>query len=111
MALSQIKLAATFKIPFLATGGRHGYTTTLGRLDWGVEIDLGQFNQVKVDKSAATLTIGGGVVFADIFDPVYDAGFTLGECTFTRTRRAGEERKKETHKDRDSKESYSHMFF
>lgn len=64
-------------MPFLATGGRHGYSTTLGDMQGGLAIDLTEMNSVSVDESAATLTIGPGVRFRDIFDPVYNAGFEI----------------------------------
>jgi FAD/FMN-containing dehydrogenase len=64
-------------ISFLATGGRHGYGTSLGKMHDGLAIDLSQLNTVVVNQSAATLTIGGGVRFRDIVDPVYEAGFQI----------------------------------
>lgn len=72
-----MKLATKFGVPFLATNGRHGYSTTLANMQGGIEIDLSQFNTVDINKEAATLTIGGGVRFRDIFDLVYEAGFQI----------------------------------
>ncbi|KAI0003936.1 hypothetical protein F4779DRAFT_634315 [Xylariaceae sp. FL0662B] len=78
-----VKLAKKYNVPFLATGGRHGYSTTLGGMQHGIAIDLGKLNSVKIDKSAKTLTIGPGVRFRDIFDPVFKAGFQIqtGTCS------------------------------
>lgn len=70
----QIKYASEHGIPFLGTGGGHGYTTTLSLLQNGIDIDLGFFNSVDVDISSDTMTIGGSVIFDDIFDPLYSAG-------------------------------------
>ncbi|TVY83918.1 FAD-linked oxidoreductase azaL [Lachnellula suecica] len=72
-----VRLAINNSISFLATGGRHGYTQTLKALQNGLAIDLSQLDEVKIDKSAATLTIGGAVRFGDIYNPVYNAGFEL----------------------------------
>ncbi|KAI1660864.1 FAD-binding domain-containing protein [Daldinia decipiens] len=72
-----VKLATTHKIPFLATGGRHGYTTTLGRLHNGLAIDLSHFNSLNLNTTAQTLTVGPGVRVGDIFDPLYNAGFEI----------------------------------
>ena len=47
---------------------------TLGKLQNGIEIDLGLFKNVAVDAAANTMTIGGGVIFDDVFDPLYNAG-------------------------------------
>ncbi|KAH9427862.1 oxidation resistance protein 1 [Pyricularia oryzae] len=80
---SAVKLAAKFKIPFLATGGRHGYGTTLGKLKNGLSIDLSLLNQFSIDSKAATITVGPGVRFRDIFTPLYEAGFQVptGTCS------------------------------
>ncbi|KAI1465641.1 FAD-binding domain-containing protein [Daldinia caldariorum] len=59
--IQAVKLATSNGIPFLATGGRHGYTTTLGALNNGLAIDLGQFDTIRVDQHRGTLTIGGAV--------------------------------------------------
>jgi len=77
----QINIARALKVPFLATGGRHGYGTTLGRLDNGLSIDLSHLKTVSIDKKAATMTIGGGVVFADIVAPLFAAGFQIRTLT------------------------------
>ncbi|KAI1212144.1 FAD-binding domain-containing protein [Annulohypoxylon truncatum] len=72
-----VKLATSRKIPFLATGGRHGYSTTFGELHDGLAIDLSHFDSIKLDKSAETITVGPGVTVGQIFDPLYNAGFDL----------------------------------
>ncbi|EON95592.1 putative fad-binding domain-containing protein [Phaeoacremonium minimum UCRPA7] len=72
-----VKLATTNGIAFLATGGRHGYTTTLGRMQNGLSIDLSQLDSYSIDKKAGTLTVGGGVVVESIVGPAYEAGFEL----------------------------------
>ncbi|KAK7946574.1 uncharacterized protein PG986_010895 [Apiospora aurea] len=73
----QIKLATLLKFPFLVTGKRHGYTTTLGRLRNGLAIDLSGIRTLDVNKAAQTLTIGPGVGAGDIFNPLFEAGFEL----------------------------------
>lgn len=72
-----MNLATANGIPFLATGGRHGYTTTLGGLQNGLAIDLSLFDTVSIDRSARTMTIGGGVRFRDIYELVFKAGFEI----------------------------------
>ncbi|KAI1412626.1 FAD-binding domain-containing protein [Hypoxylon sp. FL1857] len=77
-----VKAARASNIPFLATGGRHGYVTTLGKLDGGLAIDLSQINTVSIDKAAATVTVGAGTKLGDITGPIEEAGFELpvGSC-------------------------------
>ncbi|KAI1658575.1 FAD-binding domain-containing protein [Daldinia decipiens] len=77
-----VKVARAANIPFLATGGRHGYGTTLGNLQGGLAIDLSQLKAIEVDKAAGTVTVGAGVRIGDAMRPVYDAGYELpvGSC-------------------------------
>ncbi|KAL3458978.1 FAD-dependent oxidase [Aspergillus heterothallicus] len=79
---SIVRYASRNEIPFLAVGGGHGFTTTLGEVQNGLEIDLSQFNQIKVDARRNRLTIGGSVRFRDIVDPLYAAGKEVptGSC-------------------------------
>ncbi|KFA54577.1 hypothetical protein S40293_02227 [Stachybotrys chartarum IBT 40293] len=78
-----VQLAAEHEIPFLATGGRHGYSRTLTRLRNGLAIDLSSLDEVIVDAEAQTMTTGAGVIFGDIFEPLYNAGFLIqtGVCS------------------------------
>ncbi|KAL9032533.1 MAG: hypothetical protein Q9180_006446, partial [Flavoplaca navasiana] len=62
------------RIPFLATGGRHGYTTTLRDLQGGLAIDLSQLKSYSIDRAAGTLTIGGATTLGDFQDALYEAG-------------------------------------
>lgn len=70
----KVKIVTTYSIPFLATGGGHGYGTTYGALDNGLELDLGYFKTVQVDAKANQLIIGGSVTTEDIILPLYKAG-------------------------------------
>ncbi|KEY66080.1 hypothetical protein S7711_08897 [Stachybotrys chartarum IBT 7711] len=78
-----VLLARQNNLNFLATGGRHGYTSTYGRLRNGLAIDLSKLNSVSVDRDDATLTIGGGTIARQILGPVAEAGFELpiGGCS------------------------------
>jgi FAD/FMN-containing dehydrogenase len=61
-------------VPFLATGAGHGYSGSLGALQNGIELDLGNFNRVSVDATNDLMTLGGSVKFSDLMDPLYSAG-------------------------------------
>ena len=61
-------------MPFLATGGGHGFATTFSGLENGLELDLGFFRNVTLNASTSTMTIGGAVIFREIYDILYDAG-------------------------------------
>jgi hypothetical protein len=57
----------------LTTGGAHGFPTTLGLVQSGIELDMLNFNKVVVDAKANKLTVGGGVRFGDILGPMTQA--------------------------------------
>jgi FAD/FMN-containing dehydrogenase len=69
-----LQYAARNKVPILATGGGHGYTTTLSGLRNALNVDLSNFKKVAVDASANTMVIGAATTFADMYDPLYAAG-------------------------------------
>ncbi|QSZ37802.1 hypothetical protein DSL72_008902 [Monilinia vaccinii-corymbosi] len=69
-----IHFASYYNIPFMATGGGHGYSSTLHGCKNGIDIDLGFFHDIKIDNEASTITIGGSVKFGKIIKPLYDAG-------------------------------------
>ncbi|KAI0972366.1 FAD-binding domain-containing protein [Xylaria arbuscula] len=79
---SIVRIANAANIPFLATGGRHNYGTTLKRLQNGLAIDLSKLNDVIIDKSNSTVTIGGGARIRDVLKPVSEAGYQIpsGAC-------------------------------
>ncbi|PHH68711.1 hypothetical protein CDD82_335 [Ophiocordyceps australis] len=78
-----VNLATRHNLSFLATGGRHGYGTTLGKLRNGLAIDLGQLDDIDIDQTAGTLTVGPGVLMGDVMLPVHDAGYQIqtSSCT------------------------------
>lgn len=70
----KVKIAAAYNIPFLTTGGGHGYGKTYAALHNGLDLDLGYFKSVQIDAKANQLTIGGSVATEDIILPLYKAG-------------------------------------
>ncbi|PYI24917.1 FAD-binding domain-containing protein [Aspergillus indologenus CBS 114.80] len=82
--VTAIKLATSSNISFLTTGGRHGFTVTLGELDQGLAIDLGQLDSYHIDSTAETVTIGGSTTIGDLLEPLAAAGFMIqsgsGSC-------------------------------
>ncbi|KAM0811982.1 putative FAD-binding PCMH-type domain-containing protein, partial [Seiridium cardinale] len=68
-------------ISFLAQGGGHGYSPTLGSIQNAVLINLEKFNQTTISDDGC-LTIGGSARFSDIYAAAYSSGreMTLGSC-------------------------------
>lgn len=58
----------------MAIGGGSGYTNTTGAIKGGIGIDLGFFREISIDAAKNRMTVGGGVIFEDIFDPLYSVG-------------------------------------
>lgn len=74
LCVLQVLLCSQYNIPFLATGGGHGYSTSFGKLQNGLELDLGGFKEINIDIAASTMTVGGAVTFGDIYEPLYAVG-------------------------------------
>ena len=70
----QVKYAFKHNVPFLASGGGHGYSTSFGALQNGLKIDLGLFNGVTIDTDQGTMTIGGSTKFSQVVGPLFKAG-------------------------------------
>ncbi|RYP20632.1 hypothetical protein DL765_002703 [Monosporascus sp. GIB2] len=77
-----VKAARAANTPFLATGGRHGYGTTLGKLRNGLAIDLSKMNSIEIDAAAERATVGPGVKIAELTALLQEAGFEMpvGSC-------------------------------
>jgi len=74
----QVQFSSQNNVSFMTIGGGHGYSGRLGALN-GIQIDMGNFDQVSVEASKHQLTIGGSVRYRDISPLVYDAGKATGE--------------------------------
>lgn len=69
-----VKYATASKIPFMVTSSGHGYGRILGKAKDVLEIDLRSFKDIKVDKEANTVTIGGSVLHRELIEPLFKAG-------------------------------------
>ncbi|KAI0428665.1 hypothetical protein F5Y09DRAFT_343486 [Xylaria sp. FL1042] len=75
-------VANAANIPFLATGGRHGYGVTLERLQNGLAIDLSRLNGATINRNNSTIAVGGGAKFREVLKPVAEAA--SGSCNGAR---------------------------
>ncbi|GAW16647.1 hypothetical protein ANO14919_060830 [Xylariales sp. No.14919] len=69
-----VRIAAAHNISFLATNNGHGTGLGYGTVQNALNINLGRFNSIVVDAENNRMTVGGGVKFGDIFEPLYKAG-------------------------------------
>ncbi|KAK4203209.1 6-hydroxy-D-nicotine oxidase [Triangularia verruculosa] len=72
-----VQYALRTNVSILATGGGHGYTWSLGRHRGGIDIDLSNFNTIKIDSAANTMTVGGSVRSQDVAAALQAAGKEL----------------------------------
>ncbi|KAI0458562.1 putative FAD-dependent oxygenase [Xylaria acuta] len=61
-------------LPILAFNGVHGAIITLGRMNRGVAIHLGQLSNVTVAQNGKTATIGGGALSKAVTDALWASG-------------------------------------
>lgn len=76
--------ASANRVPFMATGGGHGYSSTLSSAKDALDVDLSNFKGVIVDPGANTVTIGGATTYRQIYDPLYNAGKQIREFSSSR---------------------------
>lgn len=69
-----MRIANKCDIPFLAYNGAHGAITTLGRMDWGIAINLSKLSSVAIASNGQTATIGGGTNSKVLIDALWAAG-------------------------------------
>ncbi|CAO2650808.1 Nn.00g091050.m01.CDS01 [Neocucurbitaria sp. VM-36] len=69
-----VKFAYDNDIPILAYNGHHGSITTLGKMDYGIEIYLGQLNTISIAKDKQSVTVGGGTNSKNLTDALWAAG-------------------------------------
>ena len=75
----QVKFASDHNIPFLTYNGHHGTLTTLGKMDYGIEIYLPQLNSISIAKDGKSATIGGGANVKNLTDTLWAAGKQTGK--------------------------------
>jgi FAD/FMN-containing dehydrogenase len=69
-----VQFATQNNFSLFATGGGHGYFTTLSSVKDALNIDPSNFRKVGIDASSNTMTVGAASIFADMYDPLYAAG-------------------------------------
>ncbi|KAK2603630.1 hypothetical protein QQS21_004211 [Conoideocrella luteorostrata] len=72
-----IKITSAVGFPFLTRGAGHGYAASLDAFKDGLSLDLSQWKSLEINAKAQTITVGPGVVFGEIFDPLFKAGFWM----------------------------------
>ncbi|KAJ5059245.1 hypothetical protein J3E74DRAFT_428841 [Bipolaris maydis] len=69
-----VKFANQHDIPFLTHNGHHGTLTTLGKMDYGIEIYMPQLDSIAISKDGKSVTVGGGINSKKLIDTLWTAG-------------------------------------
>jgi hypothetical protein len=72
--VAQVKIANSCNVPFLAYNGVHGAITTLGRMDWGIAINLRKLSGVAIATAGDKVTVAGGTNSKVLIDALWEAG-------------------------------------
>ncbi|GIJ86910.1 hypothetical protein Asppvi_005808 [Aspergillus pseudoviridinutans] len=71
-----VRIAASHNISFMATNGGHGTGVIYGTVK-SIDVNLANFNSVKIDVATNRLIVGAGTKVGDITEPLYKAGKTV----------------------------------
>lgn len=70
----QVAFAYNNSVPVLAYNGHHGTLVSLGKMDYGIQIYLGQLNSLEIAKDGKTVAVGGGINSHNLTEALWAAG-------------------------------------
>jgi len=74
-----VALANRFNIPFLAISGAHGWTKSLNKLPYGIQINMRRLNTTTLKQDGNTAMVGGGTMQYEITRALFAKGKYAGE--------------------------------
>lgn len=79
--INAVKYVKENKVNFRIRSGRHDFEVN-SNVNCGLIIDLSKLNYVTINEEELTATVGGGIVFGEIYDRLLDKGYTTpgGTC-------------------------------
>ncbi|KAH7083092.1 hypothetical protein BKA63DRAFT_461177 [Paraphoma chrysanthemicola] len=69
-----VTFANRYDIPFLATAGTHGWTKTMNRLPYGIQINLRKLNSTTLSSDGKTAAVAGGTIQYEITRSLFANG-------------------------------------
>ncbi|KAF2124492.1 FAD-binding domain-containing protein [Dothidotthia symphoricarpi CBS 119687] len=79
-----VTFANRLNIPFLAVSGTHGWTKTLNKMPYGIQINMRKLNTTILSRDGKTATVGGGTLQYEITRSLFAKGryavTALAEC-------------------------------
>lgn len=76
-----VRYANERNIPFLAVNGGHGAITTVGKMEYGIQIWMRQLRAISIAKDGRSATFGGGVLSKNVTDTLWAAGKQTGKVS------------------------------
>lgn len=76
---NQIVFANKHGIPFLAVNKGHGSTSTLGKLQNGIEIHIRALNDITIKGDGNSATVGGGAYNQELISYLWGQGKASGK--------------------------------
>jgi hypothetical protein len=74
--------ASRFDVPFLAVSGRHGWTSTLNRFPYGIQINMRQLNTTTLGREGTSAIVGGGRLQHELTRSLFAEGKYAGIFNF-----------------------------
>jgi FAD/FMN-containing dehydrogenase len=75
-----VTMANRYDIPFLAVSGTHGWTKTLDRLPYGIQINMRKMNSTILGSDGRTAIVGGGTLQYEVTRSLFAKGKYAGKC-------------------------------
>lgn len=69
-----VTTASKHDIPFLAVSGTHGWTSTLEKLPYGIQINMRKLNTSTLSGDGKVATVGGGMLQHEIVRSLFAEG-------------------------------------
>jgi hypothetical protein len=77
--LVQVKYANKVNLPFLAVNRGHGTTETQGKLQHGLQINVGVLQRYEIEENAKSVWLQGGAWGEGIIGDLWDAGYVTSK--------------------------------
>lgn len=69
-----VATASKYDIPFLAVSGTHGWTKTLEKLPYGIQINMRKLNTATLSTDGKVAVVGGGMLQHEIVRSLFAKG-------------------------------------
>jgi hypothetical protein len=61
-------------MPFLAVTGTHGWTTSMNKMEGGIQINMRHLNQMELHEDGMSARLGGGIMQYEAISALFEKG-------------------------------------